>query len=190
MKSRRIISALLAATLVTGCVAPVAQFFDDTYFTQDRIYRNSSLAFAVQYRGNWKLAIEPRQMSRTGKKAAKVLQQSGRELLYTGATFEGTQGTRAIVCNLNLSNEEYLKEIRSSNTGTIQEDYGAINFVTESTIFLKWQYRFAGLRFVEFLFRTGTYNVRIAFWTRPDLYERFLPEYEHIIESLVFTERL
>ena len=177
--------------VLAGCSPPPpARFFEGTWFEYDRLYRNAALGFAFQFRGNWSVAITPHQMSPAGRKAARALEAEGRELLFTAATVEGSQGCRGIVDHLNLTNTDYLAGIREANRATIEEDYGAESFQTPATTFLKWEYRFAGMRFVEFLFRNGTYNIRIAFWTDPQRYEHFLPEYERMMRTLVFTDRL
>jgi len=171
-------------TLV-GCSSSLKHYFPDEYFARDRTYTNRPLGFALTYIGSWEITTDPARMRDAGKKVARELQQTGRELLFLGATVEGTQGTRGIAANLNLTNDEYLAQIRTSNGTALEEDFGAVDMAGGDRIFKKWEYRFAGLRFVEFLFTTGTYNVRVAFWSDPETYTRFLPVYEEIMLSLV-----
>jgi len=176
--------------LVLACAPTISQFFPDDYFSGDHLYRNKLLGFIIRYRGNWEITTDPNKMSKAGQKAARALQEGAAELLFVGMTREGSQGTRGIVDNLNVSSEEYLKRIRAANSTQIEEDFGAVFFQTNETMMIKWQYTYQGLQYAEFLFRSGTYNVRIAFWTTPDLYTRFLSEYEAIMSSLVFETRI
>lgn len=187
---RALLTLLCPALLLMLSCASVKQFYPDSYFPQDRVYRNRPLGFAISYIGNWTLATDPADMNPSGRKVAKMLNEAGGELLFVGATVEGTQGTRGIAEHLNLSNEEYLAQIRESNEGAIQKDYGSTMFVANEVVALKWEYLYRGLRFVEFLFVNNTYNIRIAFWTEPTLYERFLPVYEDIMMSLEPVGRL
>ena len=55
---------------------------------------------------------------------------------------------------------------------------------------VKWVYDKSGFRFVEFFFNIGTYDIRVSFWTKPDLFEKFLPVYEQIISTLRVTRGL
>jgi hypothetical protein len=182
----RRLSPILLCALVLSCAPQIRQFYPDTFYAQDHTYENKSLGFALTFAGNWEITTNPKEMNAAGKKVARDLQSSGGELLFTGFSVEGTQGTRGIVENLNLSDEDYLKEIQKSNSASIEKDLGSISFQAGDRLVLKWQYVYAGLSYVEFLFKSGTYNVRIAFWTKPELYERFLPVYEDIIGSLSF----
>jgi hypothetical protein len=123
-------------------------------------------------------------MGRTGRKAAKDFHRQRRELIFLGSTVEGTQGTRGIVDNLNETNEEYITGIRKANAKDIEKDLGVTDFEGNNVDMKRWDYLYNGFHFSEFVFRSETYNVRIAFWTRPDLFEKFAPVYEEIMNSM------
>src|SRR6056297_3526581 len=78
--------ALCIGMALTGqffCTPPPSQhFYPDDYFTTDRIYRNKPLGFAMQFEGQWELALTTQEMRSTARKAAKVMHNSGRELLF------------------------------------------------------------------------------------------------------------
>jgi hypothetical protein len=179
---------LSAALLVLSCSPPRGQFYPDSYYPEDRIYENKPLGITLTYKGNWTIAANPAEMNRSGRRAARSMHAAGGELLFTGTTLEGTQGTRGVAENLNVTEDKYLEMIRRSNSATIEEDLGKIGFLAGDHLVVKWQYLYSGLRFVEFLFCNGTYNIRIAFWTSPELFERFLPVYEDIMASLTIRQ--
>lgn len=173
-----------------GCAPALKEYYADEYFAQDRIYRNRPLGFALAYSGAWEITTEAAQMSKAGRTVARQLQQQHQELLFVGVTAEGTQGTRAIAANANLDNHEYLLQVRQANKELLEHDLGDEPFNIPEFSMIKWQYRYKGLHFVEFLFRSGSYNVRIAFWTTPALFERFLPLYEEMMLSLTAVGRI
>lgn len=181
------LSAVLLVLVFFCACAPVKQFYPDRFFAEDNIYENKALGFAVTFRGSWTVATDPAEMSKTGRKAARMLQKSGRELLFAGSTVEGTQGTRGIAENLNLANEDYLEEIRKSNAGSLEKDLGSNEFVLADRPVIAWEYQYQGFHFVEYLFASGSYNIRIAFWTKPELFLNFLPVYEEIMSTLTAT---
>jgi hypothetical protein len=172
-----------------SCAAPIQQFFPDKYFPQDHIYQNKLLQFTLRYSGNWNITTDPNAMNKAGKKVAMTLHDARCELLFLGSTIEGTQGTRGIVENLNISNEDFLESIRKTNRTSIDTDLTQEEFDANGIETLKWQYLYKGFHFVEFLFRSDTYNIRIAFWTSPDLFNQFLPVYEEIMNSIEIIDR-
>ena len=176
--------AALAAGLAVSCAAPIEQFYPDTCYAQDNVYNNPALGFALVYAPGWQVVCDPGDMDRAQRSAASMLHAQKAELLYAGQTREGGQGTRAIAENLNRTNEEYLATVRGLNVYSIEQDLGAVVFAGGSVPMVKWEYVHAGLRYVEFLFRAGTCNVRVAFWTTPDRYSEFLPVYEQIMGTL------
>jgi hypothetical protein len=177
---------VLASLLLLSC-APTAiihQFYPDTFYPQDRMYQNRSLGFALVYKPTWVLLPDPADMSKSQRAAATALRAQAAELLYAGQTADGSQGTRAIVENLNQSNEEFLVALRDANRGMVIEDHGQTTFMAGNRLALKWEYSAGQFRYAEFLFRIGTFNIRIAFWTVPERYDEFLPVYEDIMSTL------
>jgi hypothetical protein len=176
--------AVLVPIALCSCAGPTRQFFPGRFYPEDRIYENKTLGFALTYPVGWTLATDPAAMGRTGRKASREFHQQQRELIFLGSTVEGTQGTRGIVDNLNESNEEYLAGIRKANVKDIQSDLGTKDFEGNGIDMKKWDYLYNGFHFVEFMFRSGTYNIRVAFWTRPDLFEKFSAVYEETMNSI------
>jgi hypothetical protein len=175
---------------VVGCAPALKEYYPDEYFAQDRIYSNRSLGFALAFNGAWEILTDAAQMSKAGRTVARQLQKQRQELLFVGSTTEGTQGTRAIAANANLDNKEYLRQVREANKELLEQDLGDKRFSTPEFSMIQWQYRYKGLHFVEFLFRSGSYNMRIAFWTTPALFERFLPLYEQMMMSVTAVGRI
>jgi hypothetical protein len=125
---------------------------------------------------------------RENKSNAVLLHQTGAELLFVGYTVEQTQGTRCIVVNLNETNREYAEEIQKlNNQGQI--DSGLSDDTLSNIPLVTWLYEKDGFRFIEFFFKVDTYNVRIAFWTKPRLFPQFLPVYKDNIGTLLLHER-
>jgi hypothetical protein len=172
------------------CAAPIKDFYPDTYFSEDGIYENKPLGFLLTYKGNWDLSTAPDGFSKTARDFAKTLHKDGAELLFLGSTVEGTQGTRGIAINLNLPPIEYAQKIQKINAKDITRDLGMVEVVSDQMPMVKWEYLMMGdFHFVEFFFVVGTYDVRIAFWTKKELFERFRPTYEDIISSVTKTSR-
>jgi hypothetical protein len=182
------IAPALVLLMTLGCAAPIKQFYPGAYFPEDRIYQNKTIGFSFAYRGNWELATDPNEM-RDHKSYIKELHTLGAELLFMGNTVEKTQGTRGIVFNLNKSNKEYAEYIRKINSQDQQLDSGLTDCEIANVPMVKWLYEKDGFRFVEFFIKVDTYNVRIAFWTTPDLFPNFLPVYEEIMGTFSITGR-
>jgi hypothetical protein len=181
--------AAAIAFLLLSCAAPIKHYYPDTFFSQDNLYENKPLGFLLQYRGAWELFTDPRDMAATAREFARTLQKSGAELLFVGATVEATQGTRGIAINLNLPALEYAQQIKKINAADITRDLGFIDFIAGAVPMIKWEYLIGNFHFVEFFFVLDTYDVRVAFWTKQTIFDRFLPQYEDIISSITLTAR-
>ncbi len=181
-------AAVTCALFIIGCAAPIKQFYPGTFSREDRTYQNKSIGFSLTYRGSWELITDPNGM-KENKKYAKECQQSGLELLFIGFTAEKMQGTRCIVWNLNETNKEWAEHIQRINKTQIDKDYGTAEDTLHGVPMVRWEYAKDELRFVEFFFSIDTYNLRIAFWTTPDLYDKFLPVYEDMMKTLSIINR-
>ncbi len=184
---RRCSAAVICALIVAGCAAPIKQFYPGTYFPEDRTYQNKSIGFSLTYRGSWELVTDPNLM-KENKKYAQECQQSGLELLFVGFTAEKMQGTRCIVGNLNETSTEWADYVRRINTTRVDKDFGTTPDTLHGISMMRWEYAKNEIRFVEFFFSVDTYNIRVAFWTTPDLYDKFLPVYKDIMNTLSITD--
>jgi hypothetical protein len=185
---KRIFSLSVAVlSLLCTCAAPIRQFYPGTYFPQDRTYQNKAIGFSLTFQGNWDITTDPNEMS-TNKENAKELHTSGAELLFIGSTVEGTQGTRGIVFNFNETIKKYAEEIQRVNKDLSDTDYGLSDVTIHDVPMVRWEYAKGEYRFVEFFFSIDTYNLRVAFWTKPRLYENFLPVYEDIMSTLTIHD--
>jgi len=189
-RAARLFPAALSAALLFACSPPVGEYFPDHFFPQDRIYENRPLGFTLTFTGNWNIATEPRAMTPEYRAVARTLYESHAELLFLGYTAERSQGARGIVNNLNVDNEEYLSLIRRMYARNIGEDFGFDTVDAGQFETLAWHYTFNRIHFVEYLFRSGTYNVRIAFWTTAQLFPKFRPVYEEMIRTLSRVSRM
>ncbi len=172
------------AVSLFSCTAPLVQYYPDTFYKQDCIYENRAIGFTLTYRGTWDLETEPSQMSSGNRAFARELNRNGLELLYVGSTAEGFHGTRAIAANLNEPVMAYAKRIRNFNLEDNSSDSGLVPFDTEKGKWVKWVYEKSSFRFVEFFCRIETMNIRVAFWSTPEMFDRFLPVYEEIVHSM------
>jgi hypothetical protein len=172
--------------LALSCAAPIRQFYPGAYYREDRLYQNKTIGFSFAYKGNWELSTDPNEM-REHVSYVKELHALGAELLFIGNTVEKTQGTRGIVFNLNKTNREYAEYIRRINSADQQTDSGLADSSIANIPMVVWRYDKQGFRFIEFFFKVDTYNIRIAFWTTPDLFPNFLPVYEEIMGTLTVT---
>ena len=91
--------------------------------------------------------------------------------------------------NLNKSNREYAEYIRKINSQDQQVDSGLTDCEIAHVPMVQWLYEKEGFRFVEFFIKVDTYNIRIAFWTTPDLFPNFLSVYEEIMGTFSITGR-
>ncbi len=183
MKSALIIAGLL----FMSCAPAMVQFYPDDYYPEDKIYENKPLRFILNYSGNWRIYTDPNEMDRGSRAFAKELQKSGLELLFIGATVEGFHGTRGIAVNLNEPAREYAEYIRRLNGDDVENDQGLTEFYAAENYMIKWVYDKSDYRFVEFFFNIETYDIRISFWTKPNLYDNFLPVFEQIMSTLSLT---
>lgn len=176
-----------ALLLCANCSPHIRQFYPDTYYTQDNTYENKTIGFLVTFRGAWNIITDPALMNRHYRLFAKTMQNAGGELLFMGSTVEELYGVKAVAINLNESPGDYAAYIRSLNKKEVQDDSVPVPFLTASLPMVKWEFTKSGYRFVEFFFVVDTYNVRISFWTKPALYENFLPVFEDIISSVSYS---
>jgi len=169
------------------CAAPIRQFYPDSYFPEHNIYENKTIGFALTFRGAWNIISDPAGMNRQYRTFCRSVQRSGGELLFVGSSVEGLYGVKAIAFNLNEPPQEYARYIRDINSMDVQNEIGPVDFFTADHAMAKWVYDKSGYRFVEFFFIVDTYNVRLSFWTRPQLSENFLPVFEEIAATLTLT---
>lgn len=182
---------LLAAgffLMMVLCAPAMKQFYPGAYFPEDRTYQNKALGFSLTYRGNWEITTDPNDM-RENKSYARELHEGGAELLFIGATVEKTQGTRCIATNLNEPSAEYAAEIQRINKDQIDTDSGWINDTVSGQPMVVWRYAKDDFQFIEYFFTIDTYDIRVAFWTKPRLYDKFLPVYNGIMSTLSMTGR-
>ena len=177
----------ITGVLFLFCTAPIKQFYPDTYYPEDQIYENKPLHFVLRFQGNWVLFTDPRDMDKGSRDLAITMAKSGVELLFVGATVEGMHGTRGIAVNFNEPAHDYAKRIRDINRNDVQNDQGLTDMVLGTNSMVKWVYDKIDFRFAEFFFTIDTYDIRISFWSRSELFDKFLPVYEQMMTSLEVT---
>ena len=178
-------AALLSVLLF--CAAPIRQFYPDHFFPEDNVYKNEGIGFLLTLRGKWNIVTDPNEMNRYYKAFAKTMQVAGGELLFMGSTVEELYGIKAVALNLNEPPEEYAEYIRDLNKSEVGSDSEPVDFIAGDHAMVKWVYDKSGYRFVEFFFVVDTYDIRLSFWTKPQLFENFLPVFEEIMSTLEFT---
>lgn len=179
---------ILFCFLLLSCSSKLIQFYPDSYYPEDSVYQNNILHFLLTFDENWRIFTDPAKMDASSRKFAQDLQKSGVELLFIGATSERYLGTRGIAVNLNEPAKEYAEYIRKLNSGDIENDRGLVEFTNGQVDMIKWVYEKSGFSFAEFFFNIGTFDIRIAFWTRSSFFNNFLPVFESIISSLTLTD--
>lgn len=189
MRNLFLILIVLGILFYLGCSSSLPQFYPDSFFSEDNVYQNKPLRFSLTFVGNWIIETDPNNMDPSSKGLAQEMQKRGAELLFIGITSEATQGVRAIAAHLNYPVREYAEEIRKVNKPNIEADSGIIDMVIKNHELVKWEYVSSGFRHIEFFFHLDTYNIRIAFFSKPHIFENFLPIYYRIISSLAFIEQ-
>ena len=169
------------------CAAPLRQFYPDHFFPEDNVYKNEGIGFLLTLRGRWNIITDPDKMNRYYRAFAKTMQEAGGELLFMGSTVEELYGIKAVALNLNEPPGEYAAYIRELNKNEVDNDHEPVDFYAGDHAMEKWVYDKSGYRFVEFFFVVDTYDVRLSFWTKPQLFENFLPVFEEIMSTLEFT---
>ncbi len=188
---KRIPSGIVALGLL-ACAGAIKEFYPDSFFMEDGVYQNKPLRFSLTFERNWNLFTDPNDMVRSLKRLAIEHQKEGRELLFVGTTVDGLQGVRGVALNLNASTEEYFemyRKIKLTDNDAISADSGVIAMVVGDIPMLRWCYTEYGHQFVEFFFTIDTYNIRIAFWAKPLIFQRFLKVYLSIMSSIELISR-
>jgi len=178
---------LLLALIFTSCAPQIKQFFPGRYYLEDTIYENKTLQFLITYQRGWYLFTESYEMDQATKRFAASLHKNHQELLFAGATADGLYGSRCIAANLNLPLKEFTANIRRANSESVQNDQGTVDFIAGSVPAEKWIFDQMGFRFVEYFFKINTCNIRIAFWTKPELFDNYTGVFEEIISTLTVT---
>ena len=180
----RITRAITLALACLGCAGPIREFYPDAFFPEDRVYENKTIRFSLTFKNNWDVETDPNRMDRGIRKEVRRYQKMGVELLFAGTTSDGLHGVSAIASSLNETAQTYAETIRTLNKDLVSEDAGLTEMLIAHKPMVRWQYRKFGLQYAEFFFTVDTYNVRVAFWSQPALFERFHPVYTSIMSSL------
>jgi hypothetical protein len=174
--------------LMTSCAPAIKQYYQGSFFPEDRTYQNKALGFSLTYRGNWEITTDPNDMQEN-RAYARELHEIGAELLFIGFTVERTQGTRCIVYNKNETSARYAEEIRLANKEQVDEDSGCGEDTINGHIFSTWKYKNNDFYFIDYFFSVDTYNFRVSFWAMPKLYGNFLPVYREIVGTLTLATK-
>lgn len=190
MRFLRKLLPLGAVLMFVSCVSSIRQYYPDFFHTEDNIYENRALHFLIVYKGDWQLYTNPEDMDKGSRDFAVQLNKRGAELLFAGATVDGILGSRGIAINLNEPALDYAMQVRELNKDDIKDDSGIVEFYAGNYPMAKWTYSMYNFRFAEFFFNAGTYDIRIAFWTKKESFDNFLPVFEEIISTISFTHGL
>jgi hypothetical protein len=182
-----IVFAAVPLLLFNTCAPTLKQYYPGKYYLEDSIYENKTLRFLITYSGGWYLFTDPSEMDQQTRRFAESLHKTHQDLLFTGATTDGLYGTRCIAGNYNLPVKKFAENIRSANSQSIQNDKGLTDFYAGPTPAVKWIYDQMGFRFAEYLFKIDTYDIRISFWTKPELFDNYLDAFEQIMGTLTIT---
>lgn len=173
--------------LVNSCAPTLKQYYPGKYYFEDSIYENKTLQFLITYSGGWYLFSDPSEMDQQTRHFAELLHKSHQDLLFTGATTDGLYGTRCIAGNYNLPIKKFAENIQRANNQNTKNDQGLTDFYAGPTPAVKWVYDQMGFRFAEYLFKIDTYDIRISFWTKSELFDNYLDAFEQIMGTLTVT---
>jgi hypothetical protein len=178
---------IFSVILLSSCASNLKQYYPGRYYLEDSIYENKILQFLITYSGGWYLFANPKEMDQQTRRCAESLHKTHQDLLFTGATADGLYGTRCIAANYNLPIKKFAENIQRANSVDIRNDQGLTDFFAGSTPAVKWVYDQMGFRFTEYYFKIETYDIRISFWTKPELFNNYLGAFEQIIGTLTIT---
>jgi len=179
-----IISIVSALLTLTSCAPQLKQFYSGHYYIEDSIYENKSLQFIITYKRGWYLFTEEYEMDNATKAFAQSLHKRNQELLFAGATSDGLYGSRCIAANFNFPVEQFANNIHNANKNDVQKEFGLTATIIGDFPAYKWVYDQKGFRFVEYFFKINTCNIRIAFWTKTELFDNNLSVFEDIISTI------
>jgi len=187
LHKKLLLPALTALIAVAGCSTHIKQFYPDSFFGEDCIYQNKPLGLLLTFQKNWSIETDPNEMERAVQKVVRELQSQGAEILFVGSTTDGMQGVRGVAANLNLSARQYAQNYKTANADAVSSDSGLADMIIGGKEMVRWVYTKFDFRFIEFFFTLDTYNLRIAFWAKPDTFERFLPVYFSVMATLEYA---
>jgi hypothetical protein len=180
---------LTVAGLLAGCAPAVTEFYPDHYYAEDGIYQNRLIDFTLTLSGGWLITTDPNRLERAQRKLARSLNQQGVEMLFVGYTPDMMHGVRALAANLNLPARTYAEHVWNANHTAAQSDSGLTEMLVNNIPMTRWLYTLHGLQYAEYFFTFDTYNLRLAFWTTPDRFDRFLPVYTDIMATISYGGR-
>ncbi|HNZ25779.1 MAG TPA: hypothetical protein PLG34_03380 [Spirochaetota bacterium] len=165
----------------------------DTY--DKYIYNNETIAFSVEFDYNWEIKVNYDKFNDFEKKYADYITTDYGEVLFIGYNDLKKIGVRCVSEDLNISNEQYLKDFKNSlSRETVSykievvsekkvdfKNYTALNFVYTAKISRNNLFYFDSI-----LFRNGKYNIKLDFWTNKDYLETNKEEILKIYDSLEF----
>ncbi len=178
---------LIIPLLICSCISPLKQYYPDKFYHEDSIYENKQLRFLITYSSSWYLFTDPKELDKKTQSVYRSFHKSGMELLYAGATTDGLYGTRCIAGNFNIPIKAFAENIRKANSNSLENDQGLIEFYAGSIPAVKWIYDQSGFRFAEYFFKIDTYDIRISFWTKADLFQNYIDIFELIMSTLTVT---
>lgn len=153
--------------------------FKDKY--KDSHYINMSLGLTMRFDNNWDIQTKYENFENLSKKYAQIIVSKNGEVLFVGFNKERNMGVRAICEIRDLSNDEYIKKIKSAINKDIS-DY-KVRFILEK----KESYEYIeGIHIIaeatinsanKFIFDSIVFNkknarFKIDFWCQNDIHER------------------
>lgn len=183
----RYLLLLIILLLISSCISPLKQYYPDKFYHEDSIYENKQLRFLITYSSSWYLFTNPKELDRKTQAVYRSFHKSGMELLYAGATTDGLYGTRCIAGNFNIPIKTFAENIQKANRNSLENDQGLNEFYAGPIPAVKWIYDQSGFRFAEYFFKIDTYDIRISFWTKAELFQNYLDAFELIMSTLTVT---
>ncbi|MBP7553603.1 MAG: hypothetical protein KA885_09250 [Spirochaetes bacterium] len=159
------------------------------------IYHNEIIAFSVEFDYNWEIKIDYDKFNSFEKKFADYITTDYGEVLFVGYNDLKKIGVRCVAENLDISNEQYLKDVKNnlskettsykievvSEKKTDFKNYAALNFIYTAKISHNNLFYFDTI-----FFRNGKYNIKLDFWMNKDFSETNKEEILKIYDSLEF----
>ena len=157
--------------------------YRDEYRAAYRLYVNQTIGFSLRFPEGWIITEHYSGMAPDIREKADAVKSQGGELMLIGHTLNNIVWLRITVEPASLPLDQYFHAIRDINSAELLSDSSEHTTISGRESVL-WTYtiNISGykLKYREFQFARGKYNLRVTFWTLDSLFDSFVPKMDAI----------
>lgn len=153
-------------------------------------YSNPRVGLKIDFPAGWVIWSRMEDMRADFRGSVGTLEQNGVEVLFAGHK-NNVLGARLTTENLGVPLDDYatlIIDINKREIGKVKRTDKRLG--GRDVVFWEASHAETGLEFIEYVFREGTHNLRLTFWTHPSLKARYVPEFQRIVESARTVRRI